>query len=63
MIEVSKEKFQEVINKTPYTRSFLLGCSATRYNGKKGLFKDSCFAKHDDDKYYVHEAFQQPKNS
>jgi len=54
MEEVTKEEFERVILKVSYTTSFLLGEKDTiRYNGKKGLFKNSCFAKKVNDKYYV----------
>lgn len=58
MIEVSKDIFEQVVNKTDYTTSFILGEKDTiRYNGKKGLFKNSCFAKRVKDKYYVNKCF------
>jgi hypothetical protein len=57
MKEVSKEKFYEVLKKTPYTTSFVLGSKGMRYNGTKGLFKGSMFGKEVDGKYYLNEAF------
>lgn len=58
MIEVSKEKFTQVTIKINYNTSFLLGEKNTiRYNGIKGLFKGSCFAKKVKDKYYVNKYF------
>lgn len=56
MKEVSLEKFSEIINQIPYKTSFILGESATRYEGKGKRFKDYLFAKQDNGKYYVLES-------
>lgn len=53
MVEVSREKFREIISQIPYKTSFILGQSGVRYEGKGRKFKNALFAKHDNGKYYV----------
>jgi len=57
MEKVTKEKFYEVLSKTPYRTSVVLGIKGMRYNGTKGLFKNSMFAKKVDGEYYLNKAF------
>jgi hypothetical protein len=53
MIEVTKEKFSEIVSQIPYKTSFILGQSGVRYEGKGRKLKNALFAKQEDGKYYV----------
>lgn len=58
MEEVSIGVFYNLIKGMNYKTSFMLGESGTiRYNGTKGIFKGSCFAKKVNDKYFVDSFF------
>lgn len=56
MVEVSKEKFQEITSQIPYRTSFVLGQSGVRYEGLGRKLKNTLFAKQDNGKYYVLES-------
>lgn len=53
MVEVSKEKFYEIVSKIPYKTSIILGEPGIRYEGKGRKFKNRLFAMRADNKYYV----------
>ena len=53
MVEVSKEKFGEIISQVPYKTSFVFGESIVRYEGKGRKFKNALFAEQNKEKYYV----------
>jgi hypothetical protein len=57
MIEVTQEKFRQVLTENPYKTGFLHGEDSIRYYGKKGLFKNQCFAMRTNDKYFTDKFF------
>ena len=58
MVKVTKSLFESVLNKTPHRLTARIGERDTlRYDGKKGLFKDLCFAQRVGDEYYVDSFF------
>ncbi len=58
-VEVSQEKFNEIISKIPYKTSFILGKDGVRYEGKGRKFKNSLFAMEKNGRYFVHKLLLQ----
>jgi len=54
MIQVSKEKFQDVINSVNY-RVEILEHEWTRYMCTEGCLKYNCFAIHKKGRFYIHK--------